>query len=142
VCNIKSNGSCQDAMFASMPQGFASMHLLNVVISWDIAPCSLYVNHHFEGTYHLCFQGKKSSCLAGFLIGWFFILKMEVILFSKMLVHIQTTRRYNPEDGNIHNYCCENLISHMYWSFVSMYDLSACVNCLLAHSMLANKRPV
>jgi hypothetical protein len=34
--------------------------LFNVVILWDIAPCSLSVNRHFGGTYHLHLQGGKA----------------------------------------------------------------------------------
>jgi hypothetical protein len=37
---------------------------------------------------------------AGFLLGWFSTLKMEMIVSSEMSVHIRTTRRYIPEDGN------------------------------------------
>jgi hypothetical protein len=36
----------------------------------------------------------------------------EVICSSEMSVHIQTTQHYIPEDGNIHNYCCENFKSY------------------------------
>jgi hypothetical protein len=32
--------------------------------------------------------------------------------FEGTPVHIRTTRRYIPEDGNIHNYRCENLKSY------------------------------
>lgn len=31
--------------------------LMNAVIIWDIASCSLYLNHHFGGTYCLPLQG-------------------------------------------------------------------------------------
>jgi hypothetical protein len=46
---------------------------------------------------------------AGFLLGWFSTLKIEVIHSSKTFVHIWSTWHFIPEDGNIHNYCCENL---------------------------------
>jgi hypothetical protein len=39
-------------------------------------------------------------------------LKMEVIHSSETLVHIQTTHRCIPEDGDSHNYRCENLNSY------------------------------
>jgi hypothetical protein len=73
------------------------------------------MNQHFEGTYHL--QGDENqpnmkparqqvarqptastllSCSADFRP-----LKMEVIRSSETLVHIQTTRLYIPEDGNL-----------------------------------------
>jgi hypothetical protein len=45
----------------------------------------------------------------GFLLGCFSTLKMEVICSSETSLHTQTTRRYIPEDGNVHNYRCENL---------------------------------
>jgi hypothetical protein len=48
---------------------------------------------------------------AGFLLGWFSTLKMEVIRSSETSVHIRITRRYIPENGNIHNYFYENLKS-------------------------------
>jgi hypothetical protein len=32
-----------------------------------------------------------------------------MIIFSETSVHIRTTRRYVPEDGNIHNHRYENL---------------------------------
>lgn len=34
---------------------------LNFSIFWDIAPCSLYANRHFGGTYHLDLQGQKTA---------------------------------------------------------------------------------
>jgi hypothetical protein len=50
---------------------------------------------------------------AAFLLCWFPTLKMEVIPSSETSIHIQTTRQYIPEDGNIHNYGCENLKSYI-----------------------------
>lgn len=38
---------------------------------------------------------------AGFLLDSFLTLKMEVIYSSETSIHILTTRRFNPEDGNI-----------------------------------------
>jgi hypothetical protein len=38
-------------------------------------------------------------------------LKMEVICSSETSGRIRTTRRYITDDGNIHNYRCENLKS-------------------------------
>jgi hypothetical protein len=38
-----------------------TMVVTNVVIFWDIAPCSQYVNRRFEGTYHLRLQDRKSD---------------------------------------------------------------------------------
>jgi hypothetical protein len=45
---------------------------------------------------------------AGFLLGWFLILKMKAIPSPETSVHIRTTRRYIPEDGSIRNYCRKN----------------------------------
>jgi hypothetical protein len=53
-----------------------------------------------------------SCSRACFLLGWFSTLRMEVILSSKTSVHILITRRYIREDGNFHNYRCENLKSY------------------------------
>jgi hypothetical protein len=65
--------------------------------------------------YHLHFQGLKSAeqetsayqvagnlLQAGFLIGWFSSMKMEMIYSSETSFHIWTTRRYIPEDGSVH----------------------------------------
>jgi hypothetical protein len=35
--------------------------VLTVSVFWDIAPCSLYVDECFGGTYHLDPQGRKST---------------------------------------------------------------------------------
>jgi hypothetical protein len=40
-------------------------------------------------------------------------LKVEEILSSQTLTHIRTTQRYIAEDGNIHNYRCENLKTYL-----------------------------
>jgi hypothetical protein len=39
---------------------------------------------------------------AGFLLGCFSTLKMEVIYYSEASIHIRTARHYVPEDDNIH----------------------------------------
>jgi hypothetical protein len=84
---------------------------IDVAIFWDIAPCSRYVYRRFGGTYHVHLQGRKSVEKNTGLAksDWFSFLKMEVILSSGTLVLIRATRRYNPENGNIQNYCCKNL---------------------------------
>jgi hypothetical protein len=38
---------------------------------------------------------------------------MEAKRSSEISVHIRTTRSYIPEDGNIHDYCHENLKSYI-----------------------------
>jgi hypothetical protein len=45
---------------------------------------------------------------------YFSTLKMEAICSSETSVDTQlTTRRYIPEDGTLHNHCCENLKSYI-----------------------------
>jgi hypothetical protein len=34
---------------------------MKIVILWDIAPCSTYMNRRFGRIYHLHFQGRKSA---------------------------------------------------------------------------------
>jgi hypothetical protein len=77
---------------------------MNYDIFWDIPQCSTYVNRRFGGTYHLCLQGWKSAeeetsvqQVAGQVT-----LNIEVICSSETSVYIRTTRRYIPEDSNIH----------------------------------------
>jgi hypothetical protein len=50
-------------------------------------------------------QGRKPIHLlhAGFPLCWFSILKMEMTRSCETSVHLWTTRRYIPEDGNIQN---------------------------------------
>jgi hypothetical protein len=62
----------------------------------------------------------------GFWSGWFSALKIEVIHSSETSVHIRTTRRCKPEDGNIHKYRFENLVSYIIQS------------CWDAHTILHN----
>jgi hypothetical protein len=35
--------------------------VVNVAVFWEIAPCSLYVNRCFGGTYHVYLNGRKSA---------------------------------------------------------------------------------
>jgi hypothetical protein len=86
--------------------------VMNVAIFWDIALCSPYVYQRLGGTYHLQLQDRKSAGqetsvynvarLLCFLLGWFSILKMEMIRSSEASVHIRTTRHYIPKYDNIH----------------------------------------
>jgi hypothetical protein len=51
--------------------------------------------------------------LAGFLFELFFDLKMKATYSTEMSVDVQrTTVCYIPEDGAVHNHCCENLKSY------------------------------
>jgi hypothetical protein len=43
--------------------------------------------------------------------------------YSETTAHIRTTRRYIPEDVNIHNYRCENLKSYTNFEAVHVADL-------------------
>jgi hypothetical protein len=69
---------------------------VNVAIFSDTTPCGLYVNRRFVGMHRLHLQGREST---------------EVTHSFETSVHIQTTRRCIPEDGNIHKYRSENLKS-------------------------------
>jgi hypothetical protein len=68
---------------------------------------TIYVNRRFGATYQV------SSFHAGFLLGLFLTLKMEVIYASETSIDFQlTTRPYIPEDRTLHNHRCENLNSY------------------------------
>jgi hypothetical protein len=70
-------------MYRSGLEKFCTMKKgLYAAIFWDIAPCS---------TWQMKMEGPHSS---------------------ETSVNIWTTRRYIPEDGNIHNYSSENLKSY------------------------------
>jgi hypothetical protein len=88
---------------------------MNVAIFWDIALCSPYANRRFGGKYRLHLQDRKSA-------------EQETSV-QQVASHILTTRRCIQEDGNIHNYHCENLqsynISFMFsLSFPDILELS------------------
>jgi hypothetical protein len=54
---------------------------------------------------------------AGFLLGSFSTLQMEVIRSSVTSANIRTTRRCILEDGSVHNYSWENLKSYtLFWN--------------------------
>jgi hypothetical protein len=91
----------EDASWSSLVQS-------NVAIIWDIAPCSLYVNCCFGGTYHLHLQGRKSAKPeSAFLIGRFSTLKIQVKCSSITSVHILTTWHHTPQDSNMYSsHCC------------------------------------
>jgi hypothetical protein len=79
---------------------------------------------------------------AGFLLGWYSTHKMEVISSSETSVNIRTTRHYIQEDGNIHNYSCENLKSFSQYSrypiLVSKQAPSELKSKALSHGWLVN----
>jgi hypothetical protein len=87
------------------------------------ASCRPYVDRRFGGTYHLHVQGRKSAeqetglqqVARHLLHAALFTLKMEVIHSSETSVHIRTIRRYILEEGNLHNYRCQNLKSYIYY---------------------------
>jgi hypothetical protein len=76
-----------------------------------MAPCSPYVNRRFRERIASIFRVKNQMSKTPARSRWF-TSKMEVIRTSETFVHIQTTRPYIPEDGNIHNCRCENLKSY------------------------------
>jgi hypothetical protein len=67
------------------------------------------VNWGFGGKYRIHLQGRKSTEQETSV--------QQVAKQSKPLVetpvHIRITRRYIPEDVNIHNYRCENFKSYI-----------------------------
>jgi hypothetical protein len=73
---------------------FSRMDHFRMLPSSETAPCSPYVIWRFGGT---C----RATCYK--LVSW-----SSDFDSSETSVHIRTTRRYILEDGNIHNYRCEN----------------------------------
>jgi hypothetical protein len=69
------------------------------------------------------FTGTSHLLHAGFLLGRFSAMKMEVIRYSETSVHIQTTQRYILDDCNF-NYSYENIKSYTVY-FLVLYELSA-----------------
>jgi hypothetical protein len=67
--------------------------------------------------------------LVYFLFHWFYTLKTEAIHSSETLVHIRTARHYISEDGNIHNYRCENLKTNPTYTTVGGKWREWDVNC-------------
>jgi hypothetical protein len=63
------------------------------------------MNRRFGGAYHLHLLARW------FIARLIFNPEMEVIRSSETSVHVRTTLRYMPEDGNFYNYRYENLIS-------------------------------
>jgi hypothetical protein len=90
-----------------------------------VAPCSSYVNWRFDVKYHLHLQVRQSAereTSVQLDFSWLrtrnwcpyqliFDPEDESDKFLRNVFHILTTLRYMPEDGNIHNYSGENLIS-------------------------------
>jgi hypothetical protein len=69
---------------------------------------------------------------ADFLVGCFLTMNMAMIHSSETLVQIWTAWCYIPEDGSIHNYCCENL---KYYLLLHSHQIWACAYSLLTHPM-------
>jgi hypothetical protein len=72
--------------------------MLKTAVNWVVAPCKLVrAYRRFRGLY----------CLHPLIA-----LMMEAVQTSETLVNsYQSTRRYNPEDGNLHSHRRENLKS-------------------------------
>jgi hypothetical protein len=85
---------------------YVLLTMVNVAIFWDIVHCSPYVNWCFRGTYHLRLLGRESA-------------EEETSLQQVARQNFPrnasswTTRRHIPENGNIHNYRCDNLKSYV-----------------------------
>jgi hypothetical protein len=71
---------------------------MDVTIFWDIVLCFQYVNRRFGGTYNLHIQDRKSSQKETSVQQ---VARQILNSFPRNLVHIRTTRRFFPEDGNI-----------------------------------------
>jgi hypothetical protein len=69
--------------------------VMKISIFWDTAPWSPYMKRRFGGTYHLHLQGLKSEEQEIGYSRW--------LGTSETSVHIRTTRRCTPEDGNFQN---------------------------------------
>jgi hypothetical protein len=106
-----------------IPTNVFELHsVMNVVIFWDIAPCSPYVNRSFGGCFYLYFQGGKSAeqetrrldnksasrdnsyclatcyrlvCCSADFLPW----RWRWYVPLKMSVYVRTTRHCNPEDA-------------------------------------------
>lgn len=93
------------------------------VVLWIVLPCIVEAAQNFRRTYCLL-QGwrvrQSRNQLAAFLclyLAYLSTLKMEVICSSKLLICLQTTRCYNPEDFAVHSHCYENLHSKLLCHF-------------------------
>jgi hypothetical protein len=95
--------------------------VLNVAVIWNIYPLvhistgvsEEYITSSFRVENHLSKKQRANNRMA-----------------SETSVHILPTGRYNPEDGNIHTYRCENLNSYIYPLFlihvtIRIYNLFA-----------------
>jgi hypothetical protein len=94
--------------------------------------------HIFPNVY--IFLGIASWHLlhAGFLFAWFSTLKMELVRSSATSVHIRSTQRYIAEDGNIHNYGCENLKTLRSIWFKVLNQFRYNLRTLLLHDLHCN----
>jgi hypothetical protein len=90
---------------------------MNVPIFWDIAPCIPHVNRRFGRMDHLHIQGARILDS-----------KDEGYSPSETSSHMRTTRCCIQEDGNIHNYFCENLRSYMVWTYDRKLDHNQLIN--------------
>jgi CRISPR/Cas system-associated protein endoribonuclease Cas2 len=73
------------------------LHLIHVVYRRYIYP----TKSDRQEKYRAAGGCARHLLFAGFLLGRFSVLKMEVISFYETSAHVQISRRYIPEDGNI-----------------------------------------
>jgi hypothetical protein len=76
---------------------------------------SIYVIKRLGGKYCLHLQGRNQQSKDQRVSRR--VLKMEVLRFSEISVHIRTTRFCIPKGGKFSNYRCENLGSYNYGLF-------------------------
>jgi hypothetical protein len=111
---------------------------------WDIMPCSLLrVNRRFGGTYRLL--ALLATCFhAGFLLNFFFTLKMEAMCSSETSVDSRrTTQRYIPEDGTLYYKLLFDLvtlypISYAIIGFQLIFNSPSIMQCILVNNGSSN----
>jgi hypothetical protein len=94
---------------------------LKVAILYDTAPCRPHMNRSITSRAEIQ-PNKKLTCSR-----W---LGVILICSSETSVHIRTTWRCVPEDGNFHNYSRVNLKFYLIFCMFA----KDCIACLTSHS--------
>jgi hypothetical protein len=107
--------------------------LLKSTIFWDITPCSPFsVNRRFGGPYRRQRRGRKNKLSKKPGLKQVVSLKMEAICSSETSVDTQrTTRRYIPENGDLHNHRCDNFKSYKFSIVSDDFRLLMFLVCIL-----------
>jgi hypothetical protein len=102
-------------IFPSAPVFHVACTVKKSSIFCDVTPCSsLVVNRRFGGSCHPLSSGSSravvaTGCMLASCSAYSSTLNMEAICSSETSLDFQrTARRYNPEDGTIHNHRWEN----------------------------------